>query len=280
MALGLALGPAPDVVVHPLATSDFVEDVVYSLFVVLIGIALVWYGFHRHRQRRLMTDTATSEVESAAVGAVELTGTVERAAGTVTAPLTAEECVVVDYEVEEYKRHDDLAKEWVTVDSAVVAEPFYLNDGTGRMLVDPPEWSSNYDVSEENRRREGFDSTAAQPDALDAFLVDHTGASPTSGYPRRYTQEVIPVGSEAFVFGDAESAEDVEVAVDLGAASAGAALSDLVVTEDEDTEMFLLSDKRQDELVAGRRYSLVAWGIVGVGVFSLGLWWFLDTIGV
>lgn len=277
MRLSRAPRSASDLAVHPLLTSDFLEDVTYSLFVVLVGLLLVWYGFHRHRQRRLMEDTATSEVESAAVGAVELTGAVEPAAGTVTAPLTGEECVVVDYQVEEYKRHDDLAKEWVTVEGDVLAEPFYMNDGTGRMLVDPPGSSTNYDVSEENRAREEYESTAAQPDALDAFIVEHTDLSPTSGYSRRYTQEVIPVGEEAFVFGDAESAADVEVVLD---GVEPASEPELVVTEDDDTEMLLISDKREEELVSGRRYSLVLWGLVGVGVFSLGLWWFFDTIGV
>ena len=264
----------------PLITSDFLEDVTYSLFVVLIGILLVWYGFHRHRQRRLMQDTPTSEVESAAVGAVELTGTVEPAAETVAAPLTGETCVVVDYEVEEYKRHDDLTREWVTVEADVVAEPFYVNDGTGRMLVDAPGSSTNYDVSEENRTREEYDSTAAQPNGVDDFLVEHADVSPTSGHARRYTQEVIPVGVEAFVFGDAESADDVEVAVEPESADEPSNVSGLVVTEDADTEMLLISDEGEDELVLGRRYSLVAWGLVGVGVFSIGLWWLLDTIGV
>lgn len=255
-----------------LLTSDELESYAYSLVVALIGLALVYYGYHRHRQRGLMRDTPTSEVESAAVGAVELVGTAEPAEATVSAPLSGEECVVVDYEVEEYKRHDDLTKEWVTVDSAVVAEPFYVNDGTGRMLVDASERSSHYDVSEENRAEEEYEATGAQPGAVDGFLVEHADVPPHVDHPRRYTQAVIPVGAEAYVFGDVETAADAGPPVEPG--------SKLVVTRDEDTEMFLVSDKTEGELASDRRYSLVLWGLVGIAVFSAGLWWFLSTLGV
>lgn len=257
---------------HPLLTGDEFEGLAYAFLTILVGLVLVWYGFHRHTQRRLIQDTATSEVESAAVGAVELTGTAEPAEATVTAPLSDEECVVVDYDVEEYKRHDDLAKEWVTVDSDVIAESFYLDDGTGEMLVDASDLSSDYDISDRNRTRETYESTHGLPDPLDSFLVERADVSPDGEHRRRYTQAVIPAGSDVYVFGDAEAVDAVE--------STDEPESALVVTKDDDTEMFLISDKAEEALVSGRRYSLLLWGLVGLVVFSIGLWWFLSVLGV
>lgn len=260
--------------VPPLSLVDKIESGFYAVFVILLGLGIVGYSYSRHRERRLMQDTATSKVASMAVGAVELDGVVERATETIAAPLTGEECAIVDYEVEEYRWTDD-GKEWRTQDAGVVAAPFYLNDGSGRALVDPTERSTDYDVSEANRTREKYDRTRNQPSTVGPFLDEFSDEWPNSDKKRRYTQEVIPVGADAYVFGDAELSEEVTPSIEPDKDAV-----ELVVTEDADTELFLVSDKDEAQLTEDRQYSLALGGLLGVAVFSVGLWWFLSVLGV
>lgn len=270
----VALLPIQTVPFPPLSLSETIEGGFYSIATMLIGIAVIGYSYSRHKQRRLMQDTATSEVESMAVGAVELTGTVEKAEETIPGLLTDESCVIVDYDVEEYRWGDD-GKEWITQDSGVLAEPFYLNDGTGRLLVDISDWTTDYEVSAANRTREEYEDTAAQPPVVDAFVDEYTDEAPDSEKQRRYTQKVLPVGAEAYVFGDAELADRVDCAIEPDDDAA-----ELIVTEDADTELFLISDKDEEQLTEDRRFSLALGGIFGIVVFSVGLAWFLGVLGV
>lgn len=257
-----------------LSTVDRVEDGTYAVFLMVLGLGIIGYGYSRHRERQLIRDTPTSQVESMSVGAVEVSGTVEAAAATVPALLTGDECAVVVYDVEEYRWSDD-GREWRTQDAGVAAEPFYLDDGTGRVLVDPTDWSADYDISDADCAREQYDDTADQPPAVTAFLAEYTTEPGHTDRKRRYTQEIIPIGAEAYVFGDAELPDNVESTLDPDEDAA-----DLVVTEDADSEMFLVSDKNESELADDRRYSLALGGFIGIAVFSVGLWWFLSVLGV
>ena len=167
----------------------------------------------------------------------------------------------------------------MTVDEGLVAVPFYLDDGTGRALVDVPdgigdesaEMTTEYDVSYEHVAEAEFEDAGDQPPTVAPFLTEHTDASPSSRHKRKYHQRTLPIRTDLLVFGDAELAERADTAADPS--------SNLVVTEDEDTEMFLVTDRSEAELAR----SLLATPILvvlGVLLTVGGLWWLLSIIGV
>lgn len=255
------------------------EHVGYALGATLGGLMFIAVGFYVYRRGQLLRDTPTSEVGSMSVGTVELTGTAERGDETITAPLTGEEAVAVSYRVQEHKRGADLQTEWVTVDKGLVAVPFYLDDGTGRVLVDVPDGigdkpvteTREYDISYERVARAEFEDTGDQPPTVAPFLSEYADVSPSSRHERQYHQQILPVGADLLVFGDAELAERV--------ATSATPSSDLVVTEDADTEMFLVTDRSEAELAR----SLLATPILvvlGVLLTVGGLWWTLSIAGV
>jgi E3 Ubiquitin ligase len=99
------------------------------------GIGLFFYGFRLLQRRRLILDTPFSKIRSASMGMVEVSGL---AAGpyTMIAPITARPCYYYRTLVWEYKQCGK-NKEWVKVAGECMHLPFFVDDNTGRVLVDP-----------------------------------------------------------------------------------------------------------------------------------------------
>ena len=108
-------------------------------FAFALGLCLfgAWGAVNHYRRARFMLDTPTSKIRSAAQGYVELNGQLKAVEGVaLQAPLTGTPCLWWRYRIEEYQRGKDRAQ-WRVVDSGVSSEPFQLDDGTGRCLIDP-----------------------------------------------------------------------------------------------------------------------------------------------
>ena len=99
------------------------------------GIGLFFYGFHLLQRRRLILDTPFSKIRSASMGVVEVSGL---AVGpyNMIAPITARPCYYYRTLVWEYKQHGR-NKKWVKVAGECMHVPFFVDDNTSRLLVDP-----------------------------------------------------------------------------------------------------------------------------------------------
>ena len=99
------------------------------------GIGLFVYGFRLLQRRRLILDTPFSKIRSAAMGMVEISGL---AVGpyTMVAPITERECFYYRTLVYEWKQQGK-SKQWVKVASECLHVPFFVDDNTGRILIDP-----------------------------------------------------------------------------------------------------------------------------------------------
>jgi len=113
---------------------------------VLAAAGLAAGGFYAAfrflRRARIMEDTPTSKVRSAAQGYVELSGLGELMPGEpVVAPLTGSHCTWYRYEVDERRERRDAdghtRTDWHTVDKGVSDNLFLLVDDTGSCIVDP-----------------------------------------------------------------------------------------------------------------------------------------------
>ena len=99
------------------------------------GIGLFIYGFRLLQRRRLILDTPFSKIRSAAMGMVEVSG---QAVGpyTMVAPITARPCYYYRTEIWEWKQSGK-NKQWVKVAGESMHVPFFVDDNTGRLLIDP-----------------------------------------------------------------------------------------------------------------------------------------------
>ena len=90
---------------------------------------------------RMVMDTPTSKVRSAAQGYVELKGVAKPLDHPVQAALTSKPCVWYEYVIEKEVVHYDSkgrrTTSWEVVDSHLSSHLFYLEDDTGRVIVYP-----------------------------------------------------------------------------------------------------------------------------------------------
>jgi hypothetical protein len=136
------------------------------------GIGLFIYGFRLLQRRRLILDTPFSKIRSASMGMVEVNGL---AAGpyTMLAPITARPCYYYRTLVWEWKQ-SGRNKSWVKVVSERMHLPFFVDDNTGRLLVDPR--GADLDLHRDFEQEfcdSFFSSKDPVPDSVRSFLGRH-----------------------------------------------------------------------------------------------------------
>lgn len=101
----------------------------------VFGVVLFVRGFKMLRFKRLILSTPSSKVRSAAMGLVELTG-MARGPHTIPAGITGEACFY--YRAMAWQlRQSGRSSQWMKVADESLYVPFFIEDSTGRMLVNP-----------------------------------------------------------------------------------------------------------------------------------------------
>lgn len=182
---------------------------------LFVGALLVVAGRRPFVTGVRLLRSRTVPVESLTAGRdAAVTGTVREYAGTVRSPFSDREAVVAGYEIQEYRpRSGQQGTQWAweTVDSGWNAVPFVVDDGTGRVLVEPDEATFSVSVAEEtrvatDRAPSGGVRSFVESDGHEwGFEVDPIGAF--FGHRRRYLERRVVDGDTATVRGRVEADE-------------------------------------------------------------------------
>jgi hypothetical protein len=107
----------------------------WAVVLLCVGLYCFYRGFRLLQRRRLILDTPSSRIRSASIGLVELNGL---AAGpyTMQAPITGHSCYYYRTIAWQWKR-SGRNNRWEKVADESLHLPFYLDDNTGRILVNP-----------------------------------------------------------------------------------------------------------------------------------------------
>jgi E3 Ubiquitin ligase len=114
-------------------------DDVWLWAIGLLVAALVGFvfSFITLQRKRVIEDTPTSKIRSAAQGYVELIGIGQLMEGQpIVAPLTGTICTWYDYKIEEHRQSGKNSR-WVTIRSGTSEELFLIKDDTGQSIIDP-----------------------------------------------------------------------------------------------------------------------------------------------
>ena len=116
-------------------SSESFRPIAWCAIGLCAGLYLFFNGFRLLQRRRLILDTPVSKMRSASMGMVELSGL---AVGpyTLVAPVTAKTCYYYRTLVWELKQCGR-SKQWVKVAAECMHVPFFLDDNTGKVMVDP-----------------------------------------------------------------------------------------------------------------------------------------------
>lgn len=233
------------------------------------GVGLIKTGFTRRKQRLLMRDTPSQDVEALAVGPSEVKGSALAADGDpMPAPFSEDDCVVASYEIEQWDDGDgeNDSAGWETVRRDVLHTPFHVDDGTGRVLVEPHD-EATFDLDPEDWETTYVDSADEGPAPIRRFVegtagVSHPADAAGKENDRRYRQNLVREKESVYVFGTAQPRD--------GDRRGGSNPDRLVirhVTDDDalDDTMFLISDDTERGLVNRREWA--GWRLPVGGAF-------------
>lgn len=109
----------------------------FGIFALGLGGFALYNGFRHFFEKQLIVNTPTSRIRSLAMGPVEIFGkVVKRNDSKVKTHITKKSCVWCRCTVEEY-RSNGKSSSWHKIFEDTVLDEFYLEDKTGRVLIDP-----------------------------------------------------------------------------------------------------------------------------------------------
>ena len=141
----------PQVVAIFVASSDD-RILIWPVIGVIAGCYWFYKGFRLLQRKRLILNTPASKIRSASMGLVEISGL---AVGPylMTSPCKQADCYYYHTLVWELKQRGKNS-EWVKVAEETLHVPFYIDDNTDKVLVDPrgAEMDLHCDFKEEYHR--------------------------------------------------------------------------------------------------------------------------------
>ncbi|MCF7861030.1 E3 ubiquitin ligase family protein [Candidatus Woesearchaeota archaeon] len=187
-----------------------IRIVVYSIFGLGFGAYIFWKGFGMNKEIRVIKNTPTSKIRSMAMGRVEIYGEIIPAKGKIfKSPFSDEKCVWCKWMVEEY-RSSGKSGRWITIDSGILQDHFYVKDNTGYVLVDP--FGANIDIQKDNEYQSGA-FRGAIPGTAKVFLDKNS--IKTKGLfgfkrPLRLREYYLTPGDKIYVMGYAGDNPHIE----------------------------------------------------------------------
>lgn len=165
-------------------------------FVGILGLCApltFWFAFSRLREGRLIQDTPTSRVRSAAQGYVELEGFARLMPGPpIFSPLSRARCVWWRYVIEHRENSSQSGRqrnEWRVIEKACSDELFVLADSSGECIIDPH--AAQVLPSLKRCWRGGTPRPIEVPDKSPWFSIGDY----------RYTEQLICVGDPLYALG-------------------------------------------------------------------------------
>lgn len=164
----------------------------FTVFLVVggcVGAAVVsaWSALRALSRARVIEDTPTAKVRSAPQGYVELWGVGRQMDGPpMIAPLSGLPCVWYRYRIEEqqaFERRGRTETRWVTVEQGQSDDLFWLEDATGRVVVDP-EGAEVTPKAQDVWYSAGGRTLRNEPAFIAAYFLRRPGVA-----PHRFTEE-------------------------------------------------------------------------------------------
>jgi hypothetical protein len=160
--------------IHAAINADFSLDKLLAIAVIGAVVGVYWFykGFRLLQRKRLILNTPSSKIRSASMGLVEISG-LATGPYVMTSPLKQVECYYYRSIAWELKQRGKNS-EWVKVAEETLHVPFYVDDGTDKVLIDPrgAEMDLHCDFQEQYNRSVLFDGPE-MPGCISHFLLRH-----------------------------------------------------------------------------------------------------------
>ncbi len=146
------------------------------------GAGIFWFfkGFKIYREYRVLVDTPEIPIRSVPMGLVEIHGKAKPALDKlIDSPVTRAPCLFYKVDIERYHRDSKGNGSWSHYKTTCSNLPFYLDDGTAKVLVNP--CGAECDLIKTVRRETGgFRASRLNFGKLFSGIVPATSAAPSS----------------------------------------------------------------------------------------------------
>lgn len=179
-----------------------------------LGVVAFYLGFRAYRKRQLVRDTPTSKIRSLAIGTAEVQGEAQPLAEPLVSPLTHTPACMYQFKVREKqtvrkqrtdpqtgRTRTETEEEWRTVLQLEEEVPFCVDDGTGRVPVEPDGAELLFEVEKEAEA----DEHEAPPAALRTWYEEHDTREPFD--PSAFLPDPLAEKAEAIQAGEMDPAE-------------------------------------------------------------------------
>lgn len=256
--LGLAAGVSLFIVgsthllgTFPAGQEDPLQTLLFFTLLLGGGLYLFTSSFLFFRRRNLMKNTPTAKARSVSMGFAEMKGDVKPADDTLQAPFSGKDAVTYEYQIEEW-RYDGDDHDWEEVEDGREGTTFYLDDGTGKVLVDPR--GALLDIPQ--TKRTVVRSSENLPEPIAQY---EEGSIPRK---RRYTERALTLDDDIYLLGDALERPGI---------SSSRNEENIVINQDEDTPFFYISTSEEQDLVRKFFWYMLASFGFGILLFMGGL---------
>ncbi len=227
----------------------------YSVIGFFAGLYLFYRGFAWLRQKNMIENIPTSKIRGLAMGIAEIYGRVIPAKGKILkSPLSNKDCVYYRYAIEEYRRSGKYSS-WVVINQGKDMICFFLEDKTGKVLVDPE--GAQIDIPADFHAGSGFGKDP--PYSVRNFLKkNRIGFEGLLGMNRRmrYTEYFIAPGDRIYALGTAADNPYVEESASAFSSA------DIMVQKGKNSDFYYISDSPEKDIV-----KKFAWKVYG-GLFG------------
>jgi len=149
-----------------------------ALIGFIAGLVFFFKGFKVYREYRVLADTPEQPIRSIAMGLVQVHG---KAKGEelVESPVTRTPCLFYRVDIERWQSNSKGGGSWSHYKTDASGVKFYLEDATGKVLVDAR--GAEYDLMQTGRREIGWGSGVRWGRALGDLFSDREASASTSG---------------------------------------------------------------------------------------------------
>ena len=232
-------------------------------FFLAIGLALTAFGYKKYQLVQKIENTPTSKIRSVAVGLVEINGKA-RIRETFESPISKAKCAYW-YVTAQYHHHSKNHDEWRTFYTAGSSAPFYIEDDTGKMLVDPKDGQVNIRIdfsSQGHLSGKAFFGLLPQQQ-LDQKVLAFLETNPSvksqfqahAGSTIRVYEYYIEDGDVLYALGTAEPLEGAKSEVHQ---------ENLVLRKGKDEQTLFISDSSEAKVVGGNKLESMIYLFIGL----------------
>jgi len=236
-----------------------------GIFFLAAGLSIAYVGYTKYKLVEKIKNTPTSKVRSAAAGLVELYGKA-KCQEKLISPITKSTCTYWKVDAQYYYQTKN-SSGWRTFFSDLSGKQFYLEDDTGKMLIDPksaqvsipPDFNFQGHLSDK-----AFFGLIPQQQ-LDAKVLSYLEENPNAkeafkgqgGRLIRVYEYYIAEGDSVYVLGSAEPLEGAHSEV---------AHENLIVRKNNYDKMMFISDSSEAKIVGSNSLESWVYLFLGLGI--------------